>query len=260
MVIAFVVSMFIDPTMATGILAGFINALVLEVYANNLRIRYASYLLSVVKPTGAVPAEVDFVIKDSLNDRRRHSYAESRRAGLHDGWSMDSQEELKEKTVVVDREDDILRAIASMLVGLIATKSPVSRRASLWLLRLTGVRVWRVLLSVMVIAFVVSMFIDPTMATGILAGFINALVLEVYANNLRIRYASYLLSVVKPTGAVPAEVDFVIKDSLNDRRRHSYAESRRAGLHDGWSMDSQEELKEKTVVVDREVSAQLGNP
>ncbi|EEC00600.1 hypothetical protein IscW_ISCW001770 [Ixodes scapularis] len=147
-----------------------------------------------------------------------------------------------------------------MLVGLIATKSPVSRRASLWLLRLTGVRVWRVLLSVMVIAFVVSMFIDPTMATGILAGFINALVLEVYANNLRIRYASYLLSVVKPTGPVPAEVDFVIKDSLNDRRRHSYAESRRAGLHDGWSMDSQEELKEKTVVVDREVSAQLGNP
>lgn len=84
-----------------------------------------------------------------------------------------------------------------MLVGLIAMKSPVSRRASLWLLRMTGVRVWRVLLSVMMIAFVVSMFIDPTMATGILAGFMDALVLEMYTNNLRIRYANYLLSVLK---------------------------------------------------------------
>ncbi|CAN8002829.1 unnamed protein product [Ixodes pacificus] len=147
-----------------------------------------------------------------------------------------------------------------MLVGLIAMKSPVSRRASLWLLRLTGVRVWRVLLSVMVIAFIVSMFIDPTMATGILAGFMDALVLEVYANNLRIRYAYYLLSVVKPTEAAPAEVDFVIKDSLNDRRRHSYADSPRAGLQDCLSMDSKGKLKEKIFVVDREVSAQLGNP
>ncbi|CAN8026721.1 unnamed protein product [Ixodes persulcatus] len=146
-----------------------------------------------------------------------------------------------------------------MLVGLIAMKSPVSRRASLWWLRMTGVRVWRVLLSVMVIAFIVSMFIDPTMATGILAGFMDALVLEVYANNLRIRYAYHLLSVVKPTEAAPAVVDFVIKDSLNDWRRHSYADSTRAGMQDGWSMDSQGKLK-KIVVVDGEVSAQLGNP
>ncbi|CAN7992634.1 unnamed protein product [Ixodes hexagonus] len=147
-----------------------------------------------------------------------------------------------------------------MLVGLIAMKSPFSRRASLWLLRVTGVGMWLVLFAVMTIAFCVSMFVDATMATGILAGFVDALVFELYANNLRIRYARHLLSSVKPREQTPEEVDFVFKDPLTQKRRHSTVAALFMGEKDSWSLDSEGILKEKIVVVDREVTIPFSTP
>ncbi|KAH7952784.1 hypothetical protein HPB49_001073 [Dermacentor silvarum] len=94
-------------------------------------------------------------------------------------------------------QDEILRSISSVLVGLIALKSPLSRRLCLWFLSVTGVRVSRVLLCVMLLVFLVSMLVDATMTTGILAGFVDPLIFEIYANNLRIRYAEHVRAGVK---------------------------------------------------------------
>ncbi|XP_065290341.1 uncharacterized protein [Dermacentor albipictus] len=114
--------------------------------------------------------------------------------------------------------DEILRSISSVLVGLIALKSPLSRRLCLWFLCVTGVRVGRVLLSVMLLVFLVSMLVDATMTTGILAGFVDPLIFEIYANNLRIRYAEHVRAGHKEADATLTEVDFVFKDPAKQRR------------------------------------------
>ncbi|KAK8762239.1 hypothetical protein V5799_026494 [Amblyomma americanum] len=113
--------------------------------------------------------------------------------------------------------DEILRSISSGLVGLIALKSPLSRRLCLYLLCVTGVQVGRVLVSVMLLVFLVSMVVDATMTTGILAGFVDPLIFEIYANNLRIRYAAHMRSDLKAPDASVTEVDFMFKDTAKHR-------------------------------------------
>ncbi|KAH8040764.1 hypothetical protein HPB51_012934 [Rhipicephalus microplus] len=113
--------------------------------------------------------------------------------------------------------DEILRSISSVLVGLIALKSPLSRRLCLWFLCLTGVRVSRVLLGVMLLVFLVSMLVDATMTTGILAGFVDPLIFEIYANNLRMRYAEHVRGGLKEADDTLTEVDFVFKDPAKQR-------------------------------------------
>ncbi|XP_064483857.1 uncharacterized protein LOC135396685 isoform X2 [Ornithodoros turicata] len=105
--------------------------------------------------------------------------------------------------------DDILTSISSILVALIVMKSPLSRRAALWLLCWTGVKVKTVMLSVMSLVFFVSMFVSSTMTTGLLVGFIDALIFEIYANNLRVRYAMYTRETHE---AAPAQIDFVFRE------------------------------------------------
>ncbi|XP_077520120.1 uncharacterized protein LOC144129938 [Amblyomma americanum] len=168
-----------------------------------------------------------------------------------------------QKLFGVYMNDEILRSISSGLVGLIALKSPLSRRLCLYLLCVTGVQVGRVLVSVMLLVFLVSMVVDATMTTGILAGFVDPLIFEIYANNLRIRYAAHMRSDLKAPDASVTEVDFMFKDTA--KHRSALGTTARMGdtvqlTQEDWeepvfALDSRGNIRQLILYVDRKEEA-----
>ncbi|KAL1434764.1 hypothetical protein MTO96_001662 [Rhipicephalus appendiculatus] len=153
--------------------------------------------------------------------------------------------------------DEILRSISSVLVGLIALKSPLSRRLCLWFLCVTGVRVSRVLLSVMLLVFLVSMLVDANDDhgnTGRLRG-------SAHLRNLR-EQPAHPIRRTRPrrpqADATLTEVDFVFKDPAKQRRvvagearMNDTVEEVTQEVEPMFALDSEGNVLETVMVMDR---------
>ncbi|KAH7969047.1 hypothetical protein HPB52_014070 [Rhipicephalus sanguineus] len=111
MLLVFFVSMLVDATMTTGILAGFVDPLIFEIYANNLRIRYAEHVRAGLKegrnPDGGRLRVQGPRQAATRGDReaRMNDTVEEVTQEVEPMFAVDTEGNIREMVMVMDRDE-----------------------------------------------------------------------------------------------------------------------------------------------------------